>query len=265
MAPSRVYSAEAVVLRRTDLGEADRIVTLYTPRQGKLRAVAKGSRRPTSRLGGHLELFTHSRLLLAKGRELDIITQAETVSSFIGLRNDLWRATFAYYAAELVDRLTVDRNPEPDVFDLLVKALDHIAVDRDPELALRFFEVQLFGALGVRPELYRCVRCEEVLGPSGNFFSPSAGGVLCLSCGQSEPSARGLTTNAFKVLRLFQSGDYSTASRLNVDSPLRRELASVLEGYAEHLLERQIRSAELLTALRASTPDTSAPEKASTG
>ncbi len=254
MAPSRVYSAEAVVLRRTDLGEADRIVTLYTPRLGKLRAVAKGSRRPTSRLGGHLELFTHSRLLLAKGRELDIITQAETVSSFIGLRNDLWRATFAYYAAELVDRLTVDRNPEPVVFDLLVQALDHIAVDRDPELALRFFELQLFGALGFRPELYRCVRCEETLGPSGNFFSPSAGGVLCLICGQSEPSARGLTTNAFKVLRLFQSGDYSTAARLSIDNPLRRELASVLEGYAEHLLERRIRSAELLAALRASTP-----------
>ena len=120
--------------------------------------------------------------------------------------------------------------------------------------------MQLFGALGFRPELYRCVRCEEVLGPSANFFSPSAGGILCLSCGQSEPSARAITTNAFKVLRLFQSGDYSTVSRLNVDNPLRRELANVLEGYAEHLLERQVRSAELLTALRASTP-----EKASSG
>lgn len=259
MAAPRVYSAEALVLRRTDLGEADRIVTIFTPHVGKLRAVAKGVRRPTSRLGGHLELFTHSRVLIAKGRDLDIITQAETINSFIGMRDDLWRATFAYYAAEIADRLTVERNPEPAVFDLLVKTLGRIATDRDPELALRFYEMQLFDCLGFRPELHRCVRCEEPLGPSTNFFSSSVGGVLCLNCGQSEPSARALATTAFKVLRLFQSGDYATASRLNVEAPLRRELANVLEGYSEHLLEREIRSAELLTALRASTPEKALP------
>ncbi len=250
MAPPRVYHADAIILRRTDLGEADRIVTLYTPQIGKLRAVAKGVRRPTSRLGGHLELFTHSRVLLAKGRDLDVVTQAETVDSFIGLRGDLWRAACACYAAELLDRLTVDHSPDPAAYDLLVATLRRVAEDRDPELAVCFYQIQLLGYLGYRPQLRNCVHCGELLGPSGNFFSPVAGGVLCLACGQADPTARGLTTNAFKLLRLFQSGDYATTARVRLDEPLRRELEHVLKGYAEHILERQVKSAELLDALR---------------
>ena len=250
VAPPHVYHAEAVVLRRSDLGEADRIVTLYTPQIGKLRAVAKGIRRPTSRLGGHLELFTRSQVLLARGRDLDIVTQAETVDSFIGLRDDLWRAASACYAAELLDRLTVEHNPDPAAYQLLVATLGRIAADRNPELAVCFYEVQLLGYLGYRPQLHHCVHCRELLGPSANFFSSAAGGVLCLACGQADPSARGLTTNAFKLLRLFQSGDYATTARLRVDEPLRRELEHVLRGYAEHILEREVKSAGLLDTLR---------------
>ena len=250
MPSPRISQTEAVVLRRSDLGEADRIVTLYTPQLGKLRAVAKGIRRPTSRLGGHLELFTHSRVLLAKGRDLDIITQAETIHSFIGLRDDLWRAALACYAAELLDRLTVERNPDLAVYDLLVATLGRIAGDRNPELALRFYEVQLLGCLGYQPQLHHCVHCGKLLGPDANFFSSADGGVLCLDCGQADPSARGLTANGFKLLRLFQSGDYATTARLRVDEPLRRELENVLKGYAEHILERKVKSASLLDTLR---------------
>lgn len=250
MPSPHVARVDAVVLRRSDFGEADRIVTLYTREVGKLRAVAKGVRRTTSRLGGHLELFTRSRALLAKGRDLDIVTQAETIQSYIGLRDDLWRAAFACYVAELVDRFTLDRSPDPVVYDLLVTTLGRIAESQSPELAVRFYEVQLLGFLGYRPQLHRCVRCEELLGPTANFFSAPAGGVLCLACGQLDPAARGLTTNAFKVLRLLQSGDYATTARLRMDEPLRRELEQALKGYSEYVLERQVRSAEYMSALR---------------
>ena len=253
MAPLRVYNVEGVVLRRTDLGEADRIVTLYTPQIGKLRAVAKGVRRPTSRLGGHLELFTHSRLLLARGRELDIITQAETVHSFIGLRDDLWRAALACYAAELVDRLTQEHSPDAAAFELLLQTLGRIAESRAPELAVRFCVVQLLGHMGYRPQLVACVNCGELLGPTSNFFSAAAGGVLCLACGQSDAGARGLSTSAFKLLRLFQAGDWATTARLRIGEGLRRELDRVLEGYVEHVLEREVKSGRLLEALRAET------------
>jgi DNA repair protein RecO (recombination protein O) len=248
---SRVFQADALVLRRSDLGEADRIVTLFTREHGKLRAVAKGIRRPTSKLGGHLELFTHSRLLLARGQNLAIITQAETSQSFIGLRDDVFRATFACYSAELIDRLLVENSADPEAFDLLVLALARISTDRQPEIATRLFELQLLGHLGYRPQLHRCASCEATLRPDGNAFSAPAGGVLCPDCLQFDPGARPLSTNAFKVLRLIQSDDYATAARLQLDEPLRRETERIFVGYSEHIIERRVKSAEFLNLLRA--------------
>lgn len=250
LAELHVSRAEAVILRRSDFGEADRLVTLYTRELGKLRAIAKGVRRPTSRLGGHLELFTHSRVMLAHGRDLAIITQAETIDSFIGLRDDLLRAALACYAAELLDRLVTDHDPDPLAHDLLVSALDRIARDRKPELAVRYYQIQLLGHLGYRPQLHRCVHCRRLLEPTGNFFSVGAGGVVCLDCGQNDPAARGLTTNAFKVLRLLQSSDYEMVARLRIAEPLRREIERVLQSYTEQILEREVKSSSLLDTLR---------------
>src|SRR5712692_10224619 len=103
------YSTEAIVLKRTDLGEADRILTLFTPAKGKIRAVAKGTRRPTSKLAGHLDLLTRSQLQVALGRNLDIVTQAEGRENFRYLRTELWHMTCGFYLAELVDRFIEDQ------------------------------------------------------------------------------------------------------------------------------------------------------------
>ena len=119
-----VYKAEAIVLRQQALGEADRIVTLFTREYGKLRAAAKGIRRPASRLGGRLEPFTHARLLLARGRTLDVIAQAEIVEAFAGVRADLIRSAYAAYVAELVDRGLADRDPHQEVFTLTLDVLE---------------------------------------------------------------------------------------------------------------------------------------------
>src|SRR5579875_2374665 len=127
VAAPRLIRTEGVVLRRHDLGEVDRIVTLYTAHHGKLRAVAKGIRRPTSKLGGHLELFTHSQILLARGRNLDVITQVDTLDPFIGLRENLWRASQAYCAAELIDRLTEDHAENQPLFRLLISTFERVA------------------------------------------------------------------------------------------------------------------------------------------
>ncbi|MBI3972353.1 MAG: DNA repair protein RecO [Chloroflexi bacterium] len=126
MAVPRVYRTEAIVLRRQDFGEADRVLTLYSPRLGKFRAVAKGVRRPRSRLGGHVELFTHVNLLVAQGRNLDIVTQAETVRPYCRIRDDLWKTAYACYAAELVDRFIEERLENAPVFDLLQRALVYL-------------------------------------------------------------------------------------------------------------------------------------------
>ncbi|MGZ3680946.1 MAG: DNA repair protein RecO, partial [Ktedonobacterales bacterium] len=122
-AHTRVYSTEAIVLRRTNFGEADRILTLFTPSYGKVRAIAKGVRRTTSRLSGHLEPCTRTQLLLATGRDLDIITQAEGRERLDHLRDHHWHATGAWYVAELVDRFLEDADPHPRLYQHFTRTL----------------------------------------------------------------------------------------------------------------------------------------------
>ncbi|MBX6770523.1 MAG: DNA repair protein RecO [Chloroflexi bacterium] len=252
VAAPRLIRTEGVVLRRHDLGEVDRIVTLYTRHLGKVRAVAKGIRRPTSKLGGHLELFTHSQILLARGRHLDVITQAETISSFMGLRDDLWRASHAYYVAEVLDRLTVEREENQALFSLLVTTLERVAVARRPDQAVRLYEVQALDLLGYRPELRVCVQCREPLAPDRMTFSPTAGGVLCARCGDPRASEMLLTPNALKVLRLYQDGDWLTISRLRIDDALARQIEEVIAVYLRHVAENGFKSSEFVAVLRAS-------------
>ena len=147
----RVYKTEAIVLRQRKLGEADKIVTLYTSHQGKLDAVAKGVRRTKSRLAGHLEPLTLGAYLLAEGRELDIVTQADTVEAFPALRDDLERLSRGLYCAELVERLTPERSEANPVFRLLAETLGYLNSAPEYELVARRFELRLLGELGYRP------------------------------------------------------------------------------------------------------------------
>lgn len=249
MAPSRVYKLEAVVLRSVRLGEADRVLTLFTPYLGKLRAVAKGVAKPTSRMAGHLQPLTHTSLLIARGRNLDIVTQAQTVESFRPLREELWRTSAALYLAELVDRFTEEHSESRPIYDLLVRSLRWLCSARDPDLPLRSCEVQLLEHLGYRPELYHCLGCREELEPRAHFFSPQAGGMLCARCVGVE-GARSVSLNAQKVLRLLQRDEQSMVERLRLDRDLASELENTLRHYLTFILERELRSTAFFDLVR---------------
>lgn len=251
MAHPRVYRAEAVVLKGTDFGEADKVLTLYTASQGKIRVVAKGVRRPGSRLGGHLDLLTHARLLIARGRNLDIVTQAETVESFLGLRDDLWRASQACQVAELLDRMTEEAHEDRALFDTVLEALRRIALDPDPELAVRQFEATLLDRLGYRPQLRECVRCQQPLERVDSYYGVAAGGVLCPDCGPREAASRPLSANGLAFLRRLQTGDYRLLERVRRDEALRREIEDVLRRQIHFVLERDLRSTAFVNRLRA--------------
>lgn len=125
----RVYTTDALILKRMDYGEADRILTLFTPGRGKIKAIAKGARRTTSRIAGHVELFTRSQLQLATGRELEIITQGESRERFPHLRAGLWHATTAFYLAELIDKFTEEHHEYADLYTLLIDSLRRLDDD----------------------------------------------------------------------------------------------------------------------------------------
>jgi DNA repair protein RecO (recombination protein O) len=267
MNQSHVYRTAALVLRRQDFGEADRLLTLYSPWRGKFRAIAKGVRRPKSRLGGHVELFTHVNLLVAQGRNLDIVTQAETIRPFGHIRDDLWKTSYACYVTELVDRFTEEHLENQPIFDLLLQALtylDEVAADpsadqiREPgepgsavETAMRNFELQLLGHLGYAPELMRCVQCQERLVDGENRFSPSSGGVVCANCSAVHPGGRLLSVNAIKAMRLMSQEPFGVFRRLRLTPDQSFEVEGALRSHINFILERQLRTAEFLDRMKA--------------
>ncbi|MGB8708002.1 MAG: DNA repair protein RecO [Dehalococcoidia bacterium] len=253
MTAPRTYQTEAIIIKRIKLGEADRILTLYTPELGKLKAVAKGTRRPQSKLGGHVELLTHSRLMLARGRNLDIITQAQTIDNFLPIKDDLERISHGLYVAELIDSFTGEHIEDRPLFDLLLETLKQLSQTKDCELILRYFELHLLDHLGYRPQLQHCTDCNSHLKPDSNFFSSRLGGVLCHNCGFNEPVARPLSLNALKVLRLWQNCDFVAARRVKINQKLAAELEQVIAEYIKYLLERQLKSTAWLDKLKRET------------
>jgi len=247
----RVFRTEAVILRRQDLGEADRLVVAYSPDRGKLRLVAKGARRLTSRKAGHLEPFTKATLLVARGRELDIITQAEALETFPALRTDLQRVGQASYVVELIDRFTLDEGGSRPAYTMMLEALERLAQGRSASAVLRYYELRLLELMGYRPEFFRCVQCSAEVRPEAQFFSSALGGVLCPQCGRGHPGARPLSLEALKVLRHFQRSGFEAAAAPDLRQAVRQEVEEHLEAYLTHLLERRLNSPRFLRQVQA--------------
>jgi len=246
----RVYRTEAIVLRRRDLGEADRILSVYSLDRGKLRLVAKGVRRPGSRKAGHLEPFTRAQLLVARGRDLDLITQAEALEPHAALRSDLIRLGHAAYAVELLDRFTVEEGSHRPLYHLLRETLERLAAGASPAVALRFYELHLLEGAGFRPELERCVAGRERILAEDQFFSVEEGGVLCPRCGPGRPGARPISMAALKVLRHLQRSDWEAVEGLALRPAVLEELERVMEAHLTYLLERRLNAPDFLRRVR---------------
>ncbi len=250
MSKPRSYQTEAVIIKKTKLGEADRILTLYTPHLGKIQAVAKGVRRPRSKLAGHLELLTHSLVSLARGRNLDTITGSQTINSFLPLKSDLQLTSYALYVTELVNQFTADHIENYPLFQLLLETMGRLCQTSNKELVLRYFELHLLNEVGYRPQLRQCVSCRVPLEPTTNSFCPSAGGMLCPGCSPSQPLTYPLSVNALKVLRLMQGSDFRMANKLKLNTELSQRLEAVMRDYIRYLLEREVKSTAWLDRLK---------------
>lgn len=246
----RTLRVEAVVLRHNDWGEADRLLTLFTREQGKVKVVAKGARRLRSRKAGHLEPFTRAALMLARGRDLWIVTQAETVDAYLPLRDELLRTGYAAYVLELLDRFTYEEGENRSLYELLVRALERISTLPDPFLAVRYYEIQLLEILGFRPELTRCVNCGALIQPEDQHFSFEQGGVVCPRCTGSFHSLLPISMSALKYLRHFQRSSFAEASRAVPGLAVRQEIEELLQGYLTYLLERTLNTPAFLRMVK---------------
>lgn len=234
-----------IVIKRRVYGEADRILTILTPGHGKLEAIAKGSRRLNSKLGGHLELFYVVDFILAEGRTWHIVTAADTALDFPHARETLETVRQASHVAHLTHRLLPEHEPHPEVYRLLEATLGAIRPGCSP-LILRQYEWQLLAAIGSQPELGKCSHCASALSPTQLGLCPARGGALCPDCLATEDVHIPTTAEAVKVLRLFEKAPSILAPRLNLSPETLPELERITKAFLEHVLEAPM----VLPALR---------------
>jgi len=247
----RRYSTDAIVLSRFDYGEADRILTLITPQGGKLKAIAKGIRRPTSRIGGSLEPFAELTVLLARGRTFDVVTQVSVGHAWLNLRDSLEGAATAWYLAELADRSLEERHAAEPVYALLKRGYELLDAGMAPNRVARWFEMHLADELGMRPEVDRCVECDRVLEVDRRFrWVPPLGGVLCDRCPGPPHDRTGLTLDALKLLKAYQRQDVEALAGLRLSVATEREVESAMRDFLRHALERDARSLAFLDEVR---------------
>ncbi|MGE0134232.1 MAG: DNA repair protein RecO [Dehalococcoidia bacterium] len=246
----RVTRTEAIVLRHRRLGDADRIVTLLTPERGKLDAVAKGTLRPKSRLAGHLEPLVQTEVLLAHGRSLDIVTQAQMIEGFGALHADLERLSTGMYVAELADRMTVEHADARDVYDLLLATLVRLSRGDGVHIATRTFEMDLLSRTGFRPEWRSCIGCGEMVSAERATWSALGGGVVCPRCRERHDDAVAIDSTALKVLRAIQDGPYEDAGRIRLSPELAGRLERVMHTMVQSVSERGLATAQFVADAR---------------
>jgi DNA repair protein RecO (recombination protein O) len=222
-------------------------MTVLTPEHGKLRLLAKGVRRPMSRIAGHLELFAETHLMVARGRNLDIVTQASTIDAFREVREDLVATSNAFHMGELIDAFLEDRDPHPEVYHRFRNALAMLATHTvSADLVVLHFELHVLSEAGFRPQLTSCLGCGAPIAPEINRYSPSLGGVYCPRCGPTEVTAAPIAIDVLKLLRYLQRTPDIASVTLRPRTGLIREAERLLRRQLESVLERRLRAADFL-------------------
>jgi DNA repair protein RecO (recombination protein O) len=234
-----LYREQGIVLRTYKLGETDRIVHLLTQGQGKVRAVAKGVRRPGSRLGGRLEPFSHVDLQLYRGRDLDIVTQAELISPFAGVRADWVRSACASTMVEAADQLAQPEERSNPLFLLLLSGLRALArAPRHPALTLDAYLLRLVGVAGYGVSLDACACCG--LPGAHPVFSIAAGGALCGVCAPGD--ARPLDPPARALMGTLAGAGWDDLASADVASRTRRITGAIVHSFYTYHVGRPLRA-----------------------
>lgn len=237
----RSYKTTGIVIKRTNLGEADRILTLYTRERGRVSVIAKGVRRTKSKMSGHVELFYESEFNLHVGKNLDVVTSVELKNNFLNIVKTKESIYAAYYISELLYSLVADGEASEGIYNLLksvFESLDGVNFEK----VITFFEILLFRELGHHPEVKNCVNCRGKLDAFGTYFDYLEGGIICKDCFKGTNVDMRLEPDVIKMLRVLTYRDFKFASRIKLD----KKILNGLIGCA-NMMRREILGKELKT------------------
>lgn len=236
------YATKGYVLRRFNLGEADRIITLITPDRGKLKVVARGVRRMKSKLAGHLELFSHVTLQVAVGKSLDVVTGAQLIEAPPELDYD--QLGQAYLYAQMLDKLLDEDDQPQDSYVLTQMALEDVAAHGASRLGELYFKLRLAAILGHQPGLTSCVRC-GASGPDFNyFFEPSLGGIVDEAC--KMPGSSSMSHDSIKLWRAILSLSLANVRRIGSAEGLAEETLAICNAFYDYNFDRRFTAADTL-------------------
>ncbi len=244
-----LFDSPAVTLRTRRLGETDKLVTFFTLRYGKVKAVAKGAYKTKSRYGGRLEPFTHGNLIVFGKEKAGIfrLNSFDVVDPYLPLRRDFASVNRAFVAMELVEQTTEDWDPNRKVFVELVAFLKSVAyADRDRGvLPLRLFESRYLALTGFGPRLNQCVHCGKA--PTGETgFNAARGGVVCGDCLPGDPFADRVSLGAIRLMERGTVAEPSALARLSGSPQVTAELGIIVNGMVERHLRRRLRAERFL-------------------
>lgn len=206
------YTTQAINLKSYNLAESDKIMVMYSREYGILRCVAKGVKKPTSKLGGRMQTLNANKLLMAKGKKLDIVCQAELVDSFKGLREDITKLTYSIYCSELINNFGLENDTNSaQIYDIFFETLKNISLSSNTEEILWTiirFKLRLMKLLGYAVELNKCVKCNDQIQNNAYSFSAESGGIVCYNCKSEIYQAKDLDQNILKVLKDAMNFDF---------------------------------------------------------
>jgi DNA repair protein RecO (recombination protein O) len=231
------FQSHSIIIKNTDYREKDKLVTVFSEKQGKHKAIARGIKKPGSSLRASVQPFCSSLLFFSSGRELDLITQGRLIDFFANSREDINRTLYSVYIMELLDKALMDRVPMPQLFGITLSVLEFINNQGINPLILRYFEMQLIVELGFKPELNYCTNCGQRIS-TYKGFSLANGGMICARCASEDDKCIVLAGEVIGLLRLLIDGEINTLQRVRATTPALHQLELFLGRYLEYHLER---------------------------
>jgi DNA repair protein RecO (recombination protein O) len=235
-----------IILRRTNIGEADRILTIYTKEFGKIKAIAKGVRKINSRLAGNLEPYSMGEFMFHEGKTFETVIEAANIENNFCLSKDCKNFATAHYFGELIDKLTEENEKQPELFEIFRAAVSRLTGE-ESNVLVPFFEIKILDRLGFRPQVYYCLHCRKKLLDEQNYFSAEGGGVVCSSCKTGHLPK--ISVDVIKVFRLIIESDISLVDRLKVEPEIIDEMKKIIDIYQNQIIEREVRSKTILKTI----------------
>lgn len=246
----KLSKIQGVVIKEVNTGEADKIITIFSKRLGKIQAGAKGARRPQSRLIAGTQFLSFSDFVLSKGQDLYNVRDCQIIESFYNIRENLQNLTYAVHIVDLVNEVSDENLPYPKLMQLLLNTLHMLSqTDKSPELITRIFEIRLMSIVGFEPQVMECQNCGEVPN-EGVVFSPKLGGIVCPQCLANDKTSVRISNGTLNALRYIIYSDDKKVFSFNVSENVLRELKEISTNFLEAHLNRKFEKLKFLNEIK---------------